>query len=198
MNHLFGILFNPRQEWEKIRDDAGSVAGHYFKYLLWVGLFAPAAWYYGSTQIGWQLGDRIIKLTGESAAEIMLLFYIAILLATAFLGYMIHWMAKTYGAESSNLGKGISIAGYTLTPLFICGLTGLYPVLWLDMLFGCAAAAYTVYLLYVGVPIVMRIPPERGFLFASAMVGVGLVLCAALLGATVILWEMGAMPVFTD
>ena len=129
MNHLFGILFNPRQEWEKIRDDAGSVAGHYFKYLLWVGLFAPAAWYYGSTQIGWQLGDRIIKLTGESAAEIMLLFYIAILLATAFLGYMIHWMAETYGAESSNLGKGISIAGYTLTPLFICGLTGLYPVL---------------------------------------------------------------------
>ena len=44
----------------------------------------------------------------------------------------------------------------------------------------------------------MQIPKERGFLFASAMVGVALVLCAALLGATVILWEMGAMPIFTD
>ena len=101
----------------------------------------------------------------------MLLFFVAILLASAFLGYMIHWMSETYGAESSSLGKGVSIAGYTLTPLFVCGLTGFYPVLWLDMLLGCAAAAYTVYLLYIGVPIVMQIPKERGFLFASAMVG---------------------------
>ena len=60
------------------------------------------------------------------------------------------------------------------------------------------AAAYAVYLLYIGVPIVMRIPEERGFLSASAMVAVGLVGCAALLAATVILWEMSAMPVFTD
>lgn len=55
-----------------------------------------------------------------------------------------------------------------------------------------------VYLLYISVPIVMRIPSERGFLFASAMVAVGLVGFAALLAVTVILWEMGAMPVFTD
>ena len=66
------------------------------------------------------------------------------------------------------------------------------------MILGCAAAGYAIYLLYIGVPIVMRIPAERGFLFASAMVGVGLVGCATLLGVTVILWEMGAMPVFTD
>jgi hypothetical protein len=30
------------------------------------------------------------------------------------------------------------------------------------------------------------------------MVAVGLVMVAGMLGATVILWEMGAMPVFTD
>ena len=71
-------------------------------------------------------------------------------------------------------------------------------MLWLDMLLGCAAAAYAVYLLYIGVPIVMKIPEERGFLYASAMVAVGLVGCAAMLSAIVILWEMGAMPVFTD
>ncbi|MBT3797693.1 MAG: DUF1282 family protein [Porticoccaceae bacterium] len=198
MNHLFGILFSPQQEWEKIREGASSVASHYTKYLLWMAMLAPLAWQYGSTQIGWEVGGRVIKLTSDSATQIMLLFFIAILLASAFLGYMIHWMSETYGAEHSSLGKGVSIAGYTLTPLFICGLTGFYPLLWLDMLLGCAAAAYTVYLLYIGVPIVMQIPKERGFLFASAMVGVGLILCAALLGATVILWEMGAMPVFTD
>ncbi|MCB1643856.1 MAG: DUF1282 family protein [Pseudomonadales bacterium] len=198
MNHLFGILFSPTDEWEKVRQDSSSVAGHYLKFLLWAGLAAPVAWYYGSTTIGWQLGDRVIRLTSDSAAQIMVLFYLAILVCTAFLGYMIHWMSETYEAKNSTLGKGVSIAGYTLAPLFVCGLIGFYPILWLDILLGCVAAAYTVYLLYVGVPIVMEIPSERGFLFASAMVGVGLVICAALLGATVILWELGAMPVFTD
>jgi hypothetical protein len=198
MNHLVGILVNPRQEWEAIRADNGTVKGHFIRYLLWAAMLAPVAWYVGSTQVGWQLGDRTIRLTQESAMQIMVLFYLAILVATTFLGYMIHWMSETYEATDSTIGKGVSIAGYTLTPLFICGLSGFYPVLWLDMLLGCAAAAYTVYLLYVGVPIVMQMPSERGFLFASSMVGVGLVMCAALLGATVILWEMGAMPVFTE
>jgi len=161
-------------------------------------MLAPIAWYVGSTQVGWQLGDRTIRLTEESAVQIMVLFYLAILIATTFLGYMIHWMSETYEAPDSTIAKGVGIAGYTLAPLFICGLSGFYPLLWLDMLLGCAAAAYTVYLLYIGVPIVMQIPHERGFLFASAMIGVGLVMCAALLGATVILWEMGAMPVFTE
>jgi len=198
MNHLVGILVNPRQEWVAIRADNGTVKGHFVRYLLWAAMLAPAAWYVGSTQVGWQLGDRTIRLTQESAMQIMVLFYLAILVATTFLGYMIHWMSETYEATDSTIGKGVSIAGYTLAPLFICGLSGFYPVLWLDMLLGCAAAGYTVYLLYVGVPIVMQMPGERGFLFASAMVGVGLVMCAALLGATVILWEMGAMPVFTE
>jgi len=36
------------------------------------------------------------------------------------------------------------------------------------------------------------------FPVASATVAVGLVLMVALLGATVILWEIGTMPVFTD
>ncbi len=198
MIHVLGLFFSPKQEWDKIRMDGDSIVSHYLAFVIWMSAVAPAAWYYGSTQIGWQLGDRVIRLTSESAMEIMVLFYLAILVCIGVLGYMVHWMSETYEAKDSSIAKGVGIAAYTCVPLFICGLTGLYPILWLDMLLGCAAAAYAVYLLYIGVPIVMQIPAERGFLFASAMVGVGLVMCAALLGATVILWEMGAMPVFVE
>lgn len=198
MNHLLGILFSPRSQWAAIRDENDSVFGHYFKFLLIIGLFPPIAWYYGSSQIGWEIGDRLVKLTGDSAVQIMVLFYAAILLGVGFLGFMVHWMSETYEADSSTVSKGIGVAAYTCVPMFVAGLTGFYPILWLDMLVGCVAAGYTVYLLYIGVPIVMNIPPERGYLFASALVAVGLVMCAALLGATVMLWELGAMPVFTD
>ena len=198
MNHLFGLLFNPAAEWEKIRARDDTLLGHYIRFLIIIALLPPIAWYFGSTEIGWTLGDRIIKLTSESAMQIMILFYIAILVGIGFLGYMPHWMAETYEVPDSTVSKGVGIAAYTCTPMFVCGVIGFYPMLWLDMLLGIVAACYTVYLLYIGVPIVMQIPKERGFLFASAMVAVGLVMCAALLTATVILWGMGAMPVFTD
>ncbi len=198
MKHLFGILSNPHQEWSRIRDEKHSIAGHYISYLLWVAILPPVAWWYGASQIGWILGGRTILLTSSSAAQIMGLFYIAILLSIGFLGYMIYWMAKTYDGKNNDIGRAIAVAGYMCAPMFMVGLTGLYPVLWFDMIVGTIAAAYTLYLLYIGIPIVFDMPKERGFLFASATVAVGLVLMVALLGATVILWEMGAMPVFTD
>ena len=69
---------------------------------------------------------------------------------------------------------------------------------WLDFIVGLAAVSYSVYLLYLGIPIVMGIPEERGFLFASAVVAVGLVMAVIIMGATVMLWDMGYAPAFTD
>ncbi|MGJ8688968.1 MAG: Yip1 family protein [Gammaproteobacteria bacterium] len=198
MKHIIGILSNPHQEWARIRDDSHSAAGHYLRYLIWIAILPPLAWWYGSSQIGWELAGRQILLTQTSAAQIMALFYIAILLSVGFLGYMVYWMAKTYDGKNNDVARGIAVAAYMCAPLFVIGLTGLYPVLWLDMILGTLAGAYTLYLLYIGIPIVYDMPKERGFLFASATVAVGLVLMVALLGATVILWELGAMPVFTE
>jgi hypothetical protein len=50
---------------------------------------------------------------------------------------------------SSIIGQGKSIASYTLTPLVFCGLSGFYTMFRLDLLLGCTAAAYPVYLLYL-------------------------------------------------
>jgi len=44
----------------------------------------------------------------------------------------------------------------------------------------------------------MEIPEERGFLFASAVLAVGLVALVAVLAITAILWGSGFGPVFTS
>jgi|SRR5690554_3341394 len=198
MNHLLGILTRPHQEWARIRDRDDSVIGHYAKYLIWVALLPPLAWWYGASQVGWELAGREIRLTVASAGQIMGLFYVTILMSTAFLGYMIHWMAKTYDAKNDDIAHAVGVAAYMCAPMFVVGLTGFFPNLWLSMSLGTLASAYTIYLLYIGIPIVYDMPKERGFLFASAAVAVGLVLMVALMGLTVMLWELGAAPVFTD
>jgi hypothetical protein len=195
MNHILGLFINPQQEWLKIGKANNSVVKHYFGFILIVAVLPVISWFFGLTRVGWTLGDHLIKITEDSAIQILLLFYLAMISGVAVLGFMIHWMADTYKAKTS-LSKGIGIAAYSCTPLFLAGLLGFYPLLWLDMIVVTGAACYAVYLLYLGVPSVLDIPKERGYLFASAMVAVGLVMTVALMGATVILWQMGAMPVF--
>jgi hypothetical protein len=113
------------------------------------------------------------------------------------IGALIHWMGKTYGSKQP-LPQCVALAAYTATPLFLISVMLLYPVLWLNLIIGLPALAYSVYLLYTGVPIMMDIPKERGFLFASAVLAVGLVMLVGVLAATVILWGAGVGPVFTS
>ena len=54
---------------------------------------------------------------------------------------------------------------------------------------------YTVFIFYSGVPAMMEIPEERGFLFSSAVMAFGLV---ALLAISVLLWSSGFGPSFTN
>ncbi|MEQ9208301.1 MAG: hypothetical protein RLN96_00450, partial [Pseudomonadales bacterium] len=67
-----------------------------------------------------------------------------------------------------------------------------------DLLIAIVASSWAVYLLYKGIPLAMKMPPERGFLYATSVVGVVLVMVSAMMGATLILWDMGFEPVFRD
>ena len=199
IQHTFGLLVKPSAQWRAIADLPESSFRTLILYPCFLALLPAVAWYYGTSQVGWTVGDRgeAIKLTVESARQISVLFYLAMLGSVAVIGYFIHWMSETYGAEST-LTKGIVITGLTSTPLFIAGLVGFHPLLWIDLLIGVGAVSWSVYLLYLGIPIVMDIPEERGFLFSSAVVGVAMVILICMMVGSVILWDFGAAPAFTD
>jgi len=199
IQHTVGLLVKPSAQWRAIADLPESSFRTLILYPCFLALLPAVAWYYGTSQVGWTVGDRgeAIKLTVESARQISVLFYLAMLGSVAVIGYFIHWMSETYGAEST-LTKGIVITGLTSTPLFIAGMVGFYPLLWIDLLIGVGAVSWSVYLLYLGIPIVMDIPEERGFLFSSAVVGVAMVILICMMVGSVILWDFGAAPAFTD
>ncbi len=198
IQHTFGLLTRPSAQWKTVADLPESSFKTLVLYPWFMALLPAVAWYYGTTQVGWSVGDgEVVKLTKESARQICILFYFTMVACVAVIGYFIHWMSDTYGADSS-VTKGIVIASLTATPLFIAGLVGFYPLLWLDMLIGVVAICWAVYLMYLGIPIVMNIPEERGFLFSSAVLGVCLVILICLMVGSVILWEFGAAPAFVD
>ncbi len=199
IQHTFGLLFRPSAQWKTVSELPESSLKTLILYPCFLAILPAVAWYYGTSQVGWTVGDHgeTIKLTAASARQICILFYFAMIACVAVIGYFIHWMSDTYGANSS-LTRGIVIAGLTATPLFIAGLVGFYPLLWLDMLIGVTAVCWAVYLMYLGIPIVMNIPEERGFLFSSAILAIAMVILICLMVGSVILWDFGAAPAFTD
>ena len=199
IQHTFGLLVRPSAQWKTVADLPDSSFKTLVLYPCFLAILPAVAWYYGTTQVGWTVGDHdeTIRLTTESARQICILFYLTMVACVSIIGFFIHWMSDTYGADSS-VAKGIVIAGLTATPLFIAGLVGFYPLLWLDMLIGVTAICWSVYLMYLGIPIVMNIPEERGFLFSSAVLAIAMVILICLMVGSVILWDFGAAPAFTD
>jgi hypothetical protein len=56
------------------------------------------------------------------------------------------------------------------------------------------ALIWSLYLLYWGLPIALKVSPERGMLMASSLVAYLLVAAVSLLGLTVVLWTHGIGP----
>ena len=197
-NHAIGLLVKPSSQWRSVAKLPEPSMNTLVLYPCIMAVLPAVAWFYGTTEVGWSVGDGDpTKLTADSARAIVILFYLAMITAVAGIGYFIHWMSHTYGADST-IAKGIVIAGLSATPMFLLGATGFYPLLWLDLLLGTMAVSWSVYLLYLGIPIVMDIPEERGFLFSSAVIAICLVMATCIMVGSVILWDFGAAPAFTD
>ena len=197
LKHIWGLFVNPKREWVSIRNDECTVGKCYALHVMVLAAIPAISGFIGTTQFGWQIGaGDPVKLTLESAGMIAIAYYFAMLVGVYAIGWMIHWMGQTYDADVP-LSQCVVLAAYTATPLFLIGIMELYPVLWLNMVVGIVALSYTVYLLFTGVPIMMDISEDRGFLFSSAVLAVGLVAFVALLAVTAILWGMGLEPQFT-
>lgn len=198
MSHIVGIFINPRKEWIAIRDDNCSVGKCYLSYVFLLAAIPPVSGYFGTTRFGWEIGAReAVKLSPDSALVIAIAFYLVMLIGVFSMGLMIHWMGQTYSANQP-LSRCITLAAFVATPLFLVGIFELFPIIWLNFVIGLPALAYTVFLLYTGVPIMMEVNEERGFLFSSAVLAVGLVALICMLAAMAILWGNGFAPQFVD
>jgi hypothetical protein len=196
MHHVVGLFTHPDQEWRQIRSEDESIRHLYLTHTLLLAAIPAVAAFIGTTQVGWVIGNRApVVLTQHAAAWMALMSYAAMLGGVAVMGTFIHWMARTYD-KTPTMARSVAFATHTATPLFIGGVAALYPHLWLGMLAGLAAVAYTVYLLYVGLPTFMGLNEDEGFLFSSSVLAVGLIVLVAIIALSVIIWGLGVGPVY--
>ncbi len=195
--HIIGLFSSPANEWGVIRKKIEQNSCKYVALVFILALIPPLSGFIGTTQFGWKIGTADpVKLTTGSAFTIAIAYYFAIVAGIFIMGFMIQWMGKTY-VKNVGMSESTALAAFVSVPLLLVGVFELYPVLWMNFLVGLVALAYSVYLLYSGLPILMDLPKEKGFLYASAIMGFGLVALVGLLVVTALMWGVGIEPSFT-
>jgi hypothetical protein len=143
---------------------------------------------------GWRLGTaEPLYLDVAQSLSVSMFYLLALwfgLFSTAFLA---RWMGHTYGAEIS-LDSCLALLTVVCAPLSVASLAHLFPHVFFNVLVLIPAVIWSMTLLYRGLPVVLRIPPERGMLMSSALVGWLLVAAVSLLGLSMGLWTAGLGP----
>lgn len=198
LHHIYGLFTHPREEWQDIEKERSNNKVLYQGYVAVLALIPVVCGYIGTVKVGWTIGnDELVRLSPDSGLILCSLSYVALLVSIFILGKLIDWIGKTYGADiDEKHPRGMSLASYAMTPLFLAGAVAIYPSITLNMLVVLAAMAYTVYLIYTGVPVLMHISAERGFLFASSIITMVLVTLVGVRVATVIIWVAFFPPVY--
>jgi len=191
---LVWLLFKPNRAFEVLSNTRPTANAVFFKLVIWLVAIPPVLAYIGGSKFGWRLGAaEPLYLTDETLLKISIAYFAALLFGFVSSAMIAKWMAAIYGAR---LSLGIHYAVITIVgaPLVVGSFIHLYPDMFINVLVLVPAVIWSMFLLYKGLPIVLRIGPERGMLMASSLIGYLLVAFVCLLGVMVVLWGRGFGP----
>jgi hypothetical protein len=160
LSRAYGLLREPKKEWEQIRAEETTVPSILIGYVAPLAAIPPICDLIGSSlfnpTLQVQPGDALIRAGVTWAVSIGLVF---------FLGVLINVLANNFDADRDDLAAQ-KIAAYSLTPAFLSGVFSLWPPLWWLSLFALAAM---VFLMYRGLPILMKAPQDRAMAYTGTV-----------------------------
>jgi hypothetical protein len=187
------VLFQPSRVFAALAERAPTAPAVFFGFALWLGLCPPLFAYIGTINFGWRLGVAPLFLPNQTVAAVALAYFCMLLIGFLSTAVVSRWMASTYGADVS-LGAHFALIVMVAAPLTVGSIVHLYPNAFINVLVLVPTLIWSMYLLYRGLPIVLKIDPGRGMLMASALIAYLLVAWVSLLGITVVLWSRGLGP----
>ena len=158
------VLLTPRTEWRVIArepDDASVLFGHYVAVL---AAIPAVARFVGASLIGWY--TPILRGLFGAIAGYLLAF-----VAVGVIALIVNALAPSFGGER-NFAQALKLAVYAYTPYWLAGIFLLVPGLSFLTILGL----YGLYLLWAGLPVLMRTPSDKALPYAGAVVGCAVVL----------------------
>jgi hypothetical protein len=170
------IVMTPKTEWGVIASEEPNVAQIITGYVIPLALIPAVA-----SVIGWGFVGSGFTSVKYGIVTGVVSFGVAIL-SVYLVSYVIDFLAPNFGSQK-NLGRAFQLVAYSSTPGWVAGILHIFPFIgWLAML----ASIYGLYLLYLGLPHMMKTPEDKipVYLIVSiVVVVVAYAVIGAILGA---------------
>src|SRR5918998_603059 len=166
------ILVSPKTEWEVIDAEPTTVAELYTRYIMPLAAIGPIA-----TLIGYSVFGMSVPFLGTYRVPIgtaitqALVTYILTLAGTYVLALIIDALAPTFNGQRSQI-QALKVAAYSMTASWIAGIFALVPGLRILSILGL----YSLYLLYLGLPVLMKAPREKAISYTAVVILAAIVL----------------------
>ena len=180
-----GILLNPRAEWSIIEREPGDVAYLFMNYVAILAAIPAVCGFIGGSLIGISLPGlgtvRVPIVTGLVGAVVGYLLTFAMVYIVALLADL---LAPTFQGQK-NPENALKLVVYSYTPTWLAGVFLLIPSLGFLAILGL----YGLYLLWSGIPPLMKAPQEKSIVYTLAII-----VCAIVIGLIVGLVQAAIMP----
>ena len=167
------MLLQPKAEWPIIEMEPQTTASLYTSYLIPLAAIGSIARVIGMSVIGVSIPFvGRIRTPIMSSLTFAIIGFIAMLVGMYLWALIINALAPTFGGQK-NMLSALKVATFAATPVLVASVLSILPTLFVVQLI---AAIYTLYLLYIGFPVLMKVPRERAATYTIATVACALVL----------------------
>jgi hypothetical protein len=166
------ILLKPKQTWPVIAAEPTNTAAIYTGYVMILAAIGPIASFLALSLIGmggFGFGFGASIFWGLTSLVIRYLVALAMVFVLAL---VVDALAPTFGGTKSQL-NALKVVAYGLTAAFVGGIFSLLPIL--GVLLGLVAMVYSIYLIFTGLPVLMKCPPDKAPAYTAVVIIIGIV-----------------------
>lgn len=166
LSRAYGLLKNPKEEWEQIRREETNAVSLMLGYVAPLAAIPAVMGLLGQLAFGAGMYGTPTQLI--VGAAVTFLVFMALIY---FLGLLTNAIVENFDGDKDELAA-LKVAAYAPTPAFLLGILSIWPLLWWAPLIGVVLSAF---LLYRGLPPLMKCPPDKALSFAATIIVAGLI-----------------------
>jgi len=171
VERIKAILLSPKIEWQRIDTETTSTTDIFKTYVVPLAAIGPVASLIGSLVFGYGAFGITYRPSIMAALSTAIASYVFALIGIYVTALVIDALAPQFGG-TKNSGKAFKVAAYGATASWLAGIFGILP----SLAFLSLAGLYSLYLIYTGLPVLMKSPEDKAIPYTAVIVLVFVVL----------------------
>jgi hypothetical protein len=172
VNRVRGLLMSPAAEWDKIDGEPATIAGLYSGYVMILAAIPVIASLIGGIVFGHGAFGVVVRPSIVGAIVGAVVGYVLALAGVYILALIMDGLAPSFDGQKNQI-QAFKVAAYSGTAGWVVGIVHIFPPLDLLAVLG---SLYGLYILYLGLPKLMRVPQEKGLGYTVVTIIVAIVI----------------------